>query len=201
MSYRDRLRATYHCWLKHEQAPPCTSTHSHTNERWLTAAQREEKSSKYKSRVKASDKRIIYLQNKIKESNDAMAINVDDDLHLGLVEIMNSHTIEIEKKYQKNSFHHLFWNQQVTILLKFPTQRRWHPMIIRWCLHLCMLSGSAYDALRHVLVLPSDRTLCDYTHYIKAGVALGVQPDVTKQLLSEVNILSRRLAEVCSASI
>ena len=46
-------------------------------------------------------------------------------------------------------------------------------MIIRWCLHLRMLSGSAYDALRHVLVLPSDRTLRDYTHYndyIKAGV-------------------------------
>ena len=49
-----------------------------------------------------------------------------------------------------------------------------------------MLSGSAYDALRHVLVLPSDRTLRDYTHYIKAGV--GVQVDVTKQLMSEVNI-------------
>ena len=93
VSYRDRLRATYHRWLKHEQTPPCTGTHSHTNERWLTAAQREEKSSKYKSRVKASDKRIIYLQNKIKESNDVMAINVDDDLHLGLVEIINSHTI------------------------------------------------------------------------------------------------------------
>ena len=107
-----------------------------------------------------------------------MAINVDDGLHNGLVEIMNSHTIEIEKKYQKNSFHHLFWNQQVDNHLKFPTQRWWHPMIIQWCLHLRMLSGSAYDALRHVLVLSSDRTLCDYTHYIKAGV--GAQPDFTK---------------------
>ena len=133
VSYRDRLRAIYHRWTKHELIPPCTSTHSHTNERWLTAAQREEKSSKYKLRVKASDKRITYLQNKIKQSNDTMAINVDDGLHNGLVEIMNSHTIEIEKKYQKNSFHHLFWNQQVANLLKFPTQRRWHPMIIRWC--------------------------------------------------------------------
>ena len=186
MSYRDRLRAIYHRWTKHELIPSCTSTHSHTNERWLTAAQREEKSSKYKSRVKASDKRITYLQNKIKQSNDTMAINVDDGLHNGLVEIMNSHTVEIEKKYQKNSFHHLFWSQQVANLLKFPTQRRWHPMIIRWCLHLRMLSGSAYDALRHVLMLPSERTLRDYTHYIKAGV--GVQPDVTQQLMSEVRI-------------
>ena len=35
-------------------------------------------------------------------------------------------------------------------------------------------------------MLPSDRTLRDYTHYIKAEV--GVQPDVTKQLVPEVNI-------------
>ena len=98
MSYRDRLRAIYHCWTKHELIPPCTSTHSHTNERWLTAAQREEKSSKYKSRVKASDKRITYLQNKIKQSNDTMAINVDDGLHNGLVEIMNSHIVELNRE-------------------------------------------------------------------------------------------------------
>ena len=29
MSYRDRLRAIYHRWTKHELIPPCTSTHSH----------------------------------------------------------------------------------------------------------------------------------------------------------------------------
>ena len=51
-----------------------------------------------------------------------------------------------------------------------------------------MLSSSAYDSLRHVLVLPSDRTLRDYTHYIKAGI--GVQVDVMKQLMSEANINS-----------
>ena len=109
-----------------------------------------------------------------------MAINVDDELHNGLVEIMDNHTMEVKKKYQENSFHHLFCNQQVTN----PKQRRWHPMIIWWCLHLCMLSGSAYDALRRVLILPSDRTLRDYMHYIKAGV----QVDVINQLMSEANI-------------
>ena len=51
-----------------------------------------------------------------------------------------------------------------------------------------MPSGSAYDALSRVLILPSDRTLRDYTHYIKAGV--GVQVDVINQLMSEVNIHS-----------
>ena len=45
-----------------------------------------------------------------------------------------------------------------------------------------MISSTAYDTLRGILVLPCGRTLQDYTHVIKAGV--GVQADVTKQLLS-----------------
>ena len=38
VSYRDRLRAIYHRWTKHELIPPCSNARSHTNERWLTAA-------------------------------------------------------------------------------------------------------------------------------------------------------------------
>ena len=56
--------------------------------------------------------------------------------------------------------------------------------LVRWCLHLRMLSSSAYDTLRRVLVLPCGCTLRDYTHYIKAGI--GIQPDVTQQLLTAI---------------
>ena len=49
-------------------------------------------------------------------------------------------------------------------------------MFIRWCLHLKMLSGTAYDTLRKTLVLPCGRTLQDYTHFIKEGT--GIQPEV-----------------------
>ena len=59
-------------------------------------------------------------------------------------------------------------------------------MLIRWCLHLRMLSGSAHDALSRVLALPTDRTLRDYTHFIKGGI--GIQVDVTNQLRSETRI-------------
>ena len=55
-------------------------------------------------------------------------------------------------------------------------------MLIHWCLHLKMISSTANDTLRHILVLPCGRTLQDYTHYIKAGV--GIQTDVTRQSLS-----------------
>ena len=55
-------------------------------------------------------------------------------------------------------------------------------MIIRWCLHLKMLSSGAYDVSRRVLVLPCGRTLRDYIHFIHAGV--GIQAEVTEQLIS-----------------
>ena len=130
-----------------------------------------QKSSKLKTRVKNSDQKISYIsQEKIEESHIKSAITVDNKLHGGLLQIMNNHSKDIKKKYQENSFHQLFWNQQITNLSKYPTQRRWHRMLIRWCLHLRMLSGSAYDALSCVLVLPTDRTLRDYTHFIKGGL-------------------------------
>ena len=57
-------------------------------------------------------------------------------------------------------------------------------MLVLWCLHLRMLSSSAYHTLRTVLVLPCGRTLRDYTHYIKEGI--GIQPGVTQQLLTAI---------------
>lgn len=49
-----------------------------------------------------------------------------------------------------------------------------------------MLSSSAYEALRGILTLPCGCTLQYYTHFIKAGV--GVQPEVTNQLVKEANV-------------
>ena len=131
-------------------------------------------------------KRNDYLLERIKECNKLNGITIDDELHHGLSEIMKDHSKEIAKKYDSKSFHCLFWNEQIKNSLKDPTQRQWHPMLIRWCLHLKMISSSAYDTLRHILVLPCGRTLQDYTHFIEASV--GIQTDVTRQLLSEAKM-------------
>lgn len=188
VSYRDTLRSIHHRWSKKQSKSPskATSTHTHTNERWLNTPQKKEKVSRLKSRMRASEKRAKYMAEKIKESMDNKGMQVDDPLHIGLNHILNDHTKEIQKKYEEGSFHRLFWDQQVTNLSKYPTQRRWHPMLIRWCLHLKMKSSSAYDALRGILTLPCGRTLQDYTHFIKAGV--GIQTEVTKQLMAEAKI-------------
>ena len=68
-----------------------------------------------------------------------------------------------------------------------PTEIRWHPMMIRWCLHINFLSSAAYNAIRSAgfISLPSERTLRDYTRWIKSDS--GCQPQVTQQLLDEIS--------------
>ena len=74
------------------------------------------------------------------------------------------------------------------VLYKRPRQIRLHPALVKWCLHLKFKSTSAYHALRStgVLTLPSERTLFDYSHWIKGEV--GFQPKVNDQLLEEADL-------------
>ena len=99
---------------------------------------------------------------------------------------MVGQSAKVRKQHSEGTFHRLFGDQQVEAMSKHPTQRRWHPMLIRWCLHLKTMSSAAYDAFRGVLTLPCGRTLQDYTRWIKAGV--GIQPEVTEQLMKEAKI-------------
>lgn len=60
--------------------------------------------------------------------------------------------------------------------------------MIHWCLNLKLLSTSAYRALQTsgFVKLPSERTLQDYTHYVKAR--MGFQEDVEAELVKEVGL-------------
>lgn len=60
--------------------------------------------------------------------------------------------------------------------------------MVKWCLNLKLLSSSSYHALRTTgfMHLPSERTLRDYTHYIKARS--GFQDDMDEDLKREANI-------------
>ena len=186
--YRSTIRAIYYRWSKQQHESLAVNTSSHVNERWLNTEQRDMKASQVKCRLRKTEKKCRYLEQKIKESVEKNNVEVDEQLSDGLYEIMKEHSNEIIQKYEKNSFHHLFWSQQLENATKKPKQRRWHPMLIRWCLHLKMLSTNAYDTLRRLLVLPCGRTLRDYTHYIQAG--FGVQAEVTKQLMDTANMKS-----------
>ena len=75
----------------------------------------------------------------------------------------------------------LLWEQQKQALSAQSTKgMRWHPLIVKWCLSLRLKSPAAYHTLTEsgFLVLPSERTLRDYTHYINALTGYNDQVDV-----------------------
>ena len=72
---------------------------------------------------------------------------------------------------------------------------RWHPMMIRWALHLRMLSPAAYHATRTAgfVHMPSERTLQDYVHFHQAEP--GFSKAVNDQLVKESRVNSVSVAE------
>ena len=80
----------------------------------------KQKTTQLKSRLRTTQKRNVYLQQKIKEAIDKKSIEVDKELNNGLVNIMKEHSNQINQQYEENSFHHLFWNEQIKNMAKFP---------------------------------------------------------------------------------
>ena len=116
------------------------------------------------------------------------SIEIDDELHNDLSQIMEEHNHAVVTEFPEGSFQQLFWDQQLQAVRTDKRQVRWHPLIIKWCLHLKMLSSAAYHALRTsgFLTLPSECTLRDYTHIVKGAV--GIQPEVNEQLIKEAKV-------------
>ena len=65
---------------------------------------------------------------------------------------------------------------------------RWHPMMIKWALHLRMLSSAAYHAVRSAgfMTMPSERTLRDYIHVFPCFS--GFNSATNRQLMTEAKI-------------
>ena len=85
----------------------------------------------------------------------------------------------------------LFWQQQQRNSGRTPTGRRYHPMIIRWCLSISSKSASAYDEFRdtfigsNIIELPSRRELRDYSNAVTPQTVFN--PKVIKELTNMTN--------------
>ena len=186
--YRCTLRSLYSksiCQSKSERDKH-TAVSSHTNYRYLKGPQHKERMSKLKAELNSKRKEVERLKAYVKEVNEKHGISIDTEIEQDLENIMKEHSSIVEKQYSKDSFHYLFWNEQLKHLkLKNKRQIRWHPMMIRWCLSLKLLSSASYNALRssNLLILPSERTLRDYTHTFKSKPGFQVEID---QMLCEV---------------
>jgi len=148
--------------------------------------------SKLKAHFDASQREIDRLKQRLSDLTEQNGMIVDGDLHSDLQSIVNENNQDIRKLHPEGTFKRLFWEQQVAALeQKDAHTMKWHPMMIRWCLHLKLISTAAYSSLRSsgLLKLPSERTLRDYTHFVKS--LPGFQDDIDQLLVEEVKQASR----------
>lgn len=104
---------------------------------------------------------------------------------------MNENCERIKHTYPDGSFARLLWEEQLkSASVKDSRQIRWHPLMIKWCLNLKLISSAAYHAVctSGFLRLPSERTLRDYTHYFKSQP--GFHSQLNQQLQKESDIES-----------
>lgn len=101
------------------------------------------------ARAYSAEQEVKKLQEYIKSSTEKNGVLVDESLHNDLQAVMKDQSKEISKLFPEGSFRRLFWDEQLKMAkLKNAASMKWHPMMIRWCLNLKLLSSSAYHALR-----------------------------------------------------
>ena len=150
--YRAQLCTMYSRYKKNKR-----SKSRYVNNRFLTPPLKDEKLQQLQERVSVANKEIKRLNTKLEELLKKSGIAVDTDLHEELLGIMGEQNHSVQQNFPSNSFRRLFWEAQ----LKAATdawQMHCHPMIIRRCLNLKLLSS--YHSLRtaRCIKLASERT-------------------------------------------
>ena len=89
------------------------------------------------------------LQTRLSEATAAIGEVVSQDTHESLVSIMAENESSVHENFPPDSFGRIFWDQQKKAAAQ-PTSKgmRWHPLMIKWCIHLRHLSSGCYEALR-----------------------------------------------------
>ena len=121
---------------------------SHVNYRHLSTPEKQERLSKLHDATRVARRHAKRLEERLKKAIDDFGEEVDGKLHDDLCSIMLQNDSIIRERFPPESFCRLFWEQQKkAVQAKSASGVRWHPLIIKWCLHLHHLSGSGYDAL------------------------------------------------------
>ena len=176
--YRDVLRKTIY---RHSNpiSNHVTSPRSHANYRYLLPNQLKQRLHNMHNTVRTIKAKLTRLL-MIKQSLVYNGVELDVVNHNDLVNVMSSYSKQIQDTHAKDSFQRIFWEQQQKAAsYSDPKSMRWHPLIIKWCLYLHHMSSGAYETFRTsgILRLPSQRTLRDYTHYIKASCRFSNEVD------------------------
>ncbi len=175
-----------------------TDPGSHANYRTLTSLEKDKRLRNLHSLVMSSRKQVDRLRAKLSTISESRGVEVDDTVHSDLQSIMTSESENVLKSFPEGSFARIFWEQQLDAASRNDARgMRWHPLMVKWCLYLRHKSSGAYDTLREsgCIKLPSQRTLRDYTHYVKAIV--GFSAEVDQQLFEAAKLHSCKEYERC----
>ena len=196
MKYRDTLRKIGH---REKQRKPdqVASPSSHTNYRYLQDDEKDQRLQNLHTLYRNTKSKLERLRVKIAQATSDSGVQLDEQMHTDMMTMVESSSSEVAM-YPEGSFQQIFWEEQKkAVQCKDPRQVRWHPLIIKWCLYLRHRSSGAYETLCNsgVLRLPSQRTLRDYTHYIRACV--GFSSEVDMELLRVANYRELQEWEKC----
>ncbi len=145
------------------------------NFRYLNTPEKAKRFANCSTEAKVAKKKVKRLEQKLKELMENNGVPLDDTLYQDFDTILSDSTNDVRNHFPPGTFQRFFEDQQVEALkLRNPRQVQWDPMIIKWCLSIKLRSSSTYKALRSSNI-PSDRTLRDYTHFIKAQTGFSYE--------------------------
>lgn len=128
MSYRSVLRTMHTRWITHSPSRH-TSTSSTTNFRYLSTPEKAKRYKELKTRSLSAESTVKRLKERIKQVMSNHSIEIDDELHTDLSQIMEEHNHAVVTEFPEGSFQQLFWDQQLQAVRTDKRQVHWHPCI------------------------------------------------------------------------
>ena len=150
VTYRDSLRKIYHRWLTQKSLSSSRqeSTSSRINFTHLNTPKKRRRYSNLRLRLENKEKQLERTRDKIDHLMKVSGVIVGQQLSNDFKSIMADMTEDMRKNNPPDSFKRVFWEQQLAAVNASDVRQiRWHPAIIKWCLHMKFLSSGAYHAM------------------------------------------------------
>ena len=176
--------------------------HSHVNHCYLLEKETDFKLRHQHQHIRSLERKLTHMATKLSIATEKVEVHLNSDMHEDVCSIVKQEDNEVVKLHPEGSFQRMFWSQQLNASrVQKASAMKWHPLMIKWCLYLRYKSSGVYEALREsgCLKLPSQRTLRDYTHVVKA--ANGFTLDIDEQLVRVSKLLTLKEWQKCVALV
>ena len=140
--YRNSLRKSHSRWV-HRSVDEATQSSGKVNIRFLNTPEKKSRIISNKKRAVSAENEVSKQRVQISHLTEKYGERVDDSLHKDVIDTMKDFSKKIEETFPEGSFAGLFWNEQLKAASKKDSRQvRWHPLIIRWCMNLKLISSS-----------------------------------------------------------